>query len=177
MKAAAAALLAVALVSGCASLPGPSGPQEGETFSGRLAIRSEAGADSDTRSMTAAFELRGRPERGELDLSTPLGTVLGRAHWQPDHVELTTPQGRTTYPTLDALTMELLGESLPVAALFDWLKGRPWPGAPSMVRTAPARGFDQLGWSVDLAEFEADVLTAVRQAPPAVSVRVKLDRP
>lgn len=171
----AAALLAAAVLSACASLPAPTDRQAGESFAGRLAIRSEAAADA--RSMTAAFELRGRPERGELDLSTPLGNVLGRAQWQPGRVELVTPQGRTEYPTLEALTGELLGESLPVAALFDWLKGRPWGGAPSVARPAPATGFEQLGWSVDLAEFGSSVLTAVRRAPPAVTVRVKLDAP
>lgn len=173
----AAALAAAAILSACASLPRPDDRPAGESFAGRMAIRTEAGADADNRSMTAAFELSGRPEAGELDLSTPLGTVLGRARWQPGSVELVTPQGRTAYPTLEALTREVLGESVPVAALFDWLKGRPWAGAPSAPRPAPTPGFEQLGWSVSLAEFDAAVLTAVRQAPPAVTVRVKLDRP
>ena len=44
--------------------------------------------------MTAAFELQGRPEAGELNLSTPLGTVLGQARWAPGSVVLVTPQGR-----------------------------------------------------------------------------------
>lgn len=127
--------------------------------------------------MTAAFELSGRPDAGSLDLASPLGTVLGRARWEPGRVELITPQGRADYPSLDVLTREVLGESLPVAALFDWLKGQPWPGAPSVARAAPATGFEQLGWIVDLAEFDAAVLTAVRQTPPAVTVRLKLDSP
>ena len=124
----------------------------------------------------AAFDLQGRPEAGELNLSTPLGTVLGQARWAPGSVVLVTPQGSTAYPDRDALTREVLGESLPVAALFDWLKGRPWPGAPS--RAAPAGGgFSQLGWRVDLAALADATISAVRERPPAVTVRVKLDRP
>lgn len=142
-----------------------------------MAVRTDAGNDAGPRSTSAAFELSGRPDAGSLDLASPLGTVLGRARWEPGRVELVTPQGRAAYPTLDALTREVLGESVPVAALFDWLKGRPWPDAPSASRAAPATGFEQLGWSVDLAEFDAAVLTAVRLTPPAVTVRVKLDRP
>jgi len=168
-----AALAATVLLGACSSLPRPADRAAGETFSGRLAIRAEAEA----RSTIAAFDLSGRPDAGELDLSTPLGAVLGRARWAPGQVELVTPQGRKAYPTLDALTQEVLGETLPVAALFDWLKGRPWPGAPSAARTGGSTGFEQLGWSVDLAEFDAAVVTAVRRAPPAVTVRVKLDRP
>lgn len=175
MTAARAALLAATvLIGACSSLPRPADRAGGESFSGRLAIRAEAEA----RSTIAAFDLTGRPDAGELDLSTPLGAVLGRARWAPGRVELITPQGRKAYPTLDALTHEVLGETLPVAALFDWLKGQPWPGAPSTARGgAPGAGFDQLGWSVDLAEFDVAVVTAVRRAPPAVTVRVKLDRP
>jgi outer membrane lipoprotein LolB len=104
--------------------------------------------------------------------------VLGQARCEPGSVVLVTPQGRTEFESLDALTREVLGESLPVAALFDWLKGRPWAGAPSSMRPASAApGFDQLGWAVNLAEFDTAVLTAVRQRPPSVTVRVKLDPP
>lgn len=169
----AVAFAAAALLGACSSLPRPADRGAGETFSGRIAIR----AESEARSTIAAFDLSGRPDAGELDLSTPLGAVLGRARWAPGQVELITPQGRKAYPTLDALTQEVLGETLPVAALFDWLKGQPWPGAPSAARGAGAAGFEQLGWSVDLAELDAAVVTAVRRAPPAVTVRVKLDRP
>jgi outer membrane lipoprotein LolB len=168
-----ALLAATVLLGACSSLPRPAERAAGDSFSGRIAIRAEAEA----RSTIAAFDLNGRPEAGELDLSTPLGAVLGRARWAPGSVELITPQGRKAYPTLDALTQEVLGETLPVAALFDWLKGRPWPGATSAARGAGSPGFEQLGWAVDLAEFETAVVTAVRRAPPAVTVRVKLDRP
>src|SRR6185312_17381741 len=87
--------------------------------------------DAAPRALTAQFELRGNARVGSLDLSTPLGTMLAKAHWSPQAVVLQTPHNEKTYPDLDALTRDVLGESLPVAALFDWLHGRPWPGAPS----------------------------------------------
>lgn len=169
--------LAALVLSACASLPRPVDRPGGDTFTGRMAVRTDTGADAGARSTTAAFELSGSPDAGSLDLASPLGTVLGRAQWSPGRVELITPQGRAEYPSLDALTREVLGEPVPVEALFDWLKGRAWRGAPSVPRPAPAVGFEQLGWTVDLSEFEAGALTAVRAAPPAVTVRVKLDRP
>ena len=65
-----------------------------------------------------------------------------------------------------------LGESLPLAALPDWLAGRPWPGAP---HTPGEAGFVQLGWQVSLARRSEGWIEARRAAPPAVLVRVKLD--
>jgi outer membrane lipoprotein LolB len=170
----AAAALAAVVLAACAGVPRSGERPTGEALSGRLALRVDGG---EARSMTAAFELQGRPEAGELNLSTPLGTVLGQARWSPGSVVLVTPQGTTAYPDLDALTREVLGESLPVAALFDWLKGRPWAGAPSRAAAADRTGFSQLGWAVDLAAYADASITAVREQPPAVTVRVKLDRP
>jgi outer membrane lipoprotein LolB len=168
-----APLMAAALLAACASVPTGTRVASGETLSGRLALRVDAGIDSEARSMTAAFELQGAPDAGRLNLSSPLGTVLAQARWEPGRVVLVTPQGETPYASLDALTREVLGESLPVAALFDWLHGRPWPGA---VHSPTAPGFRQLGWSVDLARLAEDTIVAVREQPPAVTVRVKLDK-
>ena len=72
----------------------------------------------------------------------------------------------------------MLGESLPVAALFDWLRGRPWPGAASTTTVAPAdAGFEQLGWIVNLARFDESWVAARRDAAPTVTVRARIDRP
>ena len=170
-----AALAAAALfLAGCATVPPPVATPPGESLSGRLAVRVDAAPGQDARSMSAAFELQGAPERGRFSLSTPLGTMLAQARWQPGRVTLVTSQGETPYPDLDALTREVLGESVPVAALFDWLQGRPWPGAAS---TAAPPGFRQLGWAVDLSRFDDASIAAVREQPPTVTVRVKMDRP
>ena len=130
------------------------------------------------RSVSASFELQGDPQVGRLNLSTPLGSVLAQARWAPGSVVLVTPQGERRFADLDTLTEEVLGEGLPVAALFDWLRGRPWPGAASSPSAPPAApGFGQLGWAVDLARFDEAWVVATRAAPPAVTLRAKLDRP
>jgi outer membrane lipoprotein LolB len=168
--AAAALVLAAAA---CATVPPVAVAPPGDEFSGRLSVRVEAGADAPARSVTATFELRGSADQGRLDLSTPLGSLIARARWSPMAVVLATPRGETAYADLDALTREVLGQSVPVAALFDWLHGRPWPGAPS---TRDASGFEQLGWSVDLAHFDEALVSARRASPPPVDVRIKFDR-
>jgi len=169
----AAALVSALLLGACASIEPPT--DGGETLSGRLAVKVDS---TPPRSVSAAFELRGNPERGRLHLATPLGSVLAEARWAPGSVVLVTPQGERQFADLDALTDEVLGESLPVAALFDWLRGRPWVGAPSTLSTPPADpGFEQLGWAVSLARFKDAWVVATRTRAPVVTVRAKIDGP
>ena len=171
-----ASLVAAAVaLAACTTIPQspPSAPRE--TLSGRLSIRVDADGATPARTLTAAFELNGSPRAGRLDLSTPLGSILAQARWSPGEVVLATPRGESNFTDLDALTRQALGESVPVPALFDWLQGRPWPGAPST--PAPAGpGFAQLGWAVDLERFDDALVTARRDSPPPVTVRIKLDR-
>ena len=143
-----------------------------------MTVRIEPADANPARNLSAAFELAGDAGSGRFDLNSPLGTTLARARWEPGRVSLRTPQGESDYPDLAALTREMLGEELPVAALFDWLRGRPWPGAPSTATLPPAEaGFQQLGWMVSLANFADASVTARREQPPVVTVRVKLERP
>jgi outer membrane lipoprotein LolB len=172
----AAWLLAAALLAGCATpRPPTAGPDD--ALAGRLSVKVDATPTSQARNVTASFDLQGNPRQGRLDLSTPLGTVLARARWAPGKVALVTSQGETQFASLDELTREVLGESLPVAALFDWLRGRPWSGAPSTPSASTAEpGFGQLGWNVSLARFDEGWIAATRTQAPAVTVRAKLDR-
>jgi outer membrane lipoprotein LolB len=176
-RAGTAALVAALALAACASVP-QGAPPAGEALSGRLAVRVDGGDGVAPRSENAAFELQGSPQAGRLNLSTPLGSVIAQARWSPGSVMLATPQGERSFADLDALTREVLGESVPVAALFDWLRGRPWPGAASTGSAAPAEpGFSQLGWAVSLARFDEGWVVARRERAPAVTVRAKLDRP
>jgi outer membrane lipoprotein LolB len=167
----AALLLAPLLLAACASVP-PAAP--GPTLAGRMAVTVPAHAGQPARNATTQFELTGDATRGRLLLSSPLGTTLARASWQPGSAEVEAANGtRENFPSLDALAQRLLGEPLPLAALVDWLHGRPWPGAPS---TASAGGFEQLGWRIDTSGYTDGLLHAERQTPaPAVSVRARID--
>jgi outer membrane lipoprotein LolB len=170
--------LALAFLSGCATITQPDGTAVGDALSGRLTVRVEGADGAAPRALSAAFELQGNAQAGRLNLASPLGSLLARARWAPGEVVLATPQGETAFGDLDQLTREVLGESLPLAALFDWLRGRPWPGAASSATLPPEEpGFHQLGWVVDLARFDQAWVGARREQPPGVTVRAKLDRP
>ncbi len=170
-----AALSTALLMAACATVPQMTTPS-GDTLSGRLAVRVDAAADAPARAENAAFELQGTAEAGRLNLTTPLGSTVAQARWTPGAVVLNTPQGERRFADLDELTREVLGESVPLAALFDWLRGRPWPGAASQSGGTPS-GFAQLGWTVDLARFDEGWVVARRERAPQVTVRARLDRP
>ncbi len=183
-----ALLLSALTLVGCASLE-PQTPPLAATgdlrLSGRLSVQA-TGSSGRAAGGNAGFELAGNPSAGQLELSTPLGSLMARARWGAGSVTLQTPDSERSFESLDELTRELLGEAIPVAALFDWLQGRPWPQAPS--RALPGRtggtsgtgssdqaGFEQLSWRVDLTQREQGLIVATRLSDPPVILRARLN--
>ena len=165
------ALGAVCLGVGCASPPPAA---DGATWtSGRLSVRVEATTERPLQLLGTAFELQGSSDHGELRLLSPLGTLLVAARWAPGSAVIRTPEGERSFDSLEDLSRQALGESLPLAALPDWVAGRPWPAAAHSVRPD---GFEQLGWTVLTARQAEGWITAERRATPAIQLRVRLDR-
>jgi outer membrane lipoprotein LolB len=82
--------------------------------------------------------------------------------WAPGSAVLQTAGQRREFPSLDALVASATGSPLPVAALFDWLKG--------MATPVP-------GWEPDLSQLADGRIRARRVDPPPVAdLRVVLDR-
>jgi outer membrane lipoprotein LolB len=167
------AALALACVVAACTTP-PQRPVAKPWTTGRLSLRVEASADKPSQGMSAAFELTGNGDAGELRLLSPLGMRVATATWSADRATLQAGDGARTFANLDELAVQALGESLPLAALPDWLAGRPWPRRPFR---AIADGFEQLGWQVSTHERGEGRVTAKRESPPAVQLRVRLDPP
>jgi len=170
--------IACAALAACTTVPPAPGAAGADFLSGRLAVRVEPLGSEAPRSVSAAFDLRGDSRAGTLGLSTPLGSLLAQARWAPGEVVLVTPRETRRFASLDELTHEALGESVPIEAWFDWLRGRPWPGAPSDAAAAfsSTPEFRQLGWRVDLSSFAEGTIMATRESPaPVVTVRIRLD--
>jgi outer membrane lipoprotein LolB len=162
---------ALVLLAGCAGAPPTA--TGADRLSGRLSVRIDGQPE---RSISAGFELSGHAQAGELLLTTPLGTTAARAQWQPGDARLRAGADEQRFETLDALVAAALGEPVPLPALFEWLRGRPWPGAASQPLPGGASGFVQLGWQIDLARWDQGWVQAQRSAPPVVTVRARLDR-
>jgi len=154
-------LMALALLAGCAQVPrAPDAAYAGsETRTGRLAL---AVQDQPGQSFSAAFELRGGPQAGELTLLNPLGGTIAVLRWEPGHAVLQRPgQAPQPWPSMEAMLEQVTGAALPVAALFDWLDGTATP--------VP-------GWEPDLSLLAEGRLRARRlEPPPQADLRIVLD--
>jgi outer membrane lipoprotein LolB len=169
-----AALLAGLMMVGCATAPRPE--SAGPLLTGRLLVKVPPQGERPAESHNATFELTGDDHQGQMRLMGPLGAQVALATWGPAGAALQDAQGTQHFASLAELAEAALGQPVPLNALLHWLQGQPWPGAPH-APLASATGFSQLGWAVDLAQWQASALVEARRLdPPGVSVRAKLDR-
>jgi outer membrane lipoprotein LolB len=175
-RAASASMVAalMLMLAACATPQRATAPGALLQLSGRLLVRIDS---QPPRSVSAQFELTGTPAEGGLVLSGPLGATAAQARWARGEATLKSGDRETRYADLDSLAEDALGERIPIAALFDWLRGRPWSGSASAPRRDGAPGFEQLGWRISLARAAEGWVEAERATPPAVLVRAKLDDP
>ncbi len=159
-RAAGAGVLAASL-AGCAIPPRQPAGDAMPQWSGRLGMQVRGDAP---QSFSAGFLLRGSPARGELSLFTPIGSTAAFLRWSPGAARLEAEgQPPQEAESIDVLLARVTGAAVPVAALFDWLAGRP---------TAVA------GWQPDLSLLPDGRLRASRsEPPPAVDLRVVLEQP
>ncbi len=153
-----ALLVGASLLAGCAS-PARQSTPAAAFWSGRMGLQIQS---QPAQNLSAAFELQGSAERGELLLLSPIGSTLAQLNWTPQSAELKQGERQWSSTRLDELTTLLTGTALPVPALFDWLAGK---------STTPA------GWRVDLSQLAQGRIQAERQSPaPQVLLKVVLER-
>lgn len=164
---------------------------EADAWSGRLALNLEA-PQGRRVSFSAAFELRGNPDAGELWLGSPLGGTIAQLRWQPGGAALQiSRREEQRFDSLRDLMLTLgraLGEPapvdlsvgasdtasaapieasdlqgwLPLTELFGWLRGSAGPSLDS-------------GWQLDDSGRAEGRLSARRHGPEA-ELRLILDR-
>lgn len=145
------------LAAGCAPLRPPSASPE--RWSGRLSL---AVRGTSPQSFSSGFELSGNALKGELLLTSPLGISLAQARWEPGQAWLDAGAQSRRFDSMESLLEDLTGAALPLAALFDWLRGVSTPVA---------------GWEADLAQQGQGRLSARRLSPaPPVELRLLLDQ-
>jgi outer membrane lipoprotein LolB len=87
-----------------------------------------------------------------------MGTTIARVRWSPQGALWQRGSEWESRPTLSELTRELMGTELPVADLFQWLRGQ----------TTSTEG-----WQVDLSRQGDGRIHAQRQSPlPRAELRV-----
>ncbi len=156
--AAAACLATAAALAGCAT-PRRASLPESATWSGRLGLQVQS---EPPQTWSVGFELQGSEQQGELLLLSPIGTALAQLQWTTQSAQLVQGDRQWSGRNLDQLTQQLMGTALPLAALFDWLAGRP--------TVVP-------GWRVDVSQLAQGRVQAERQSPaPQATLRIVLDR-
>jgi outer membrane lipoprotein LolB len=144
---------------------------------GQLSIKLQAFQGLDAKGVSMGFFFNGGPQGGQLDLMTPMGSQVARVHWTPADAWLQTDQGERHFDTLGALSAEVLGEPLPLAALMNWVQGRPDPDLPAATHIT-AQSFEQSGWQIDTTDIGIGRLNAQRPASASlrgITVRIRLD--
>ncbi|SFV03676.1 outer membrane lipoprotein LolB [Polaromonas sp. YR568] len=133
---------------------------QNELWTGRISLQVQS---EPPQSFSASFELKGKPEQGELSLISPLGSVLGVLRWSPGEAVLDSGNGKVhRFSSVDELMARATGASVPVAALFAWLQGEPASAS---------------GWSADLSRHKEGRISAKRTEPaPQADLRVVLDQ-
>jgi len=154
-------ILVLALLAGCASPPRTVAPTSDKVlgpWSGRLALQVQ---DQPSQSFSAGFELKGSAQAGELSLYGPLGGTLAVLNWRPGQALLNASGQTRQFPSVEALVAHVAGAAIPVAALFDWLRG---------VDTVVP------GWRADLTQLAQGRIAARRTEPsPEADLRVVLE--
>jgi len=155
-------IIAPFLIAGCAQPQRATGTNglKNELWTGRISLQVQS---EPVQSFSASFELKGRPERGELSLISPLGSVLGVLRWSPGEASLDSGNGKVQrFSSVDELMAQATGAAVPLSALFAWLQGD----------NASASG-----WSADLSRHPEGRISAKRTQPaPQADLRVVLDQ-
>jgi outer membrane lipoprotein LolB len=155
-------LIAIILIAGCARPIRATGINDAksELWTGRLSLQVQS---EPVQSFSASFELKGKPELGELTLISPLGNVLGVLRWSPTEAVLDSGNQKTErFASVNELMQQATGAAVPVSALFAWLHG-------DIANVS--------GWTADLSRHAEGRISAKRTQPaPPAELRVVLDQ-
>lgn len=155
-------LIAAIFIAGCAHPKRATNinDQGSALWTGRISLQVQS---EPVQSFSASFELKGKPDRGELTLISPLGNVLGVLRWSPLEAVLDSGNQKIQrFSSVDALMEQATGAAVPISALFAWLQGD---------------NASVSGWSADLSRHSEGRISAKRDQPtPRADLRVVLDQ-
>jgi len=179
------AVLAVSCVLLAACATTSQSPPD-RSYSGRFSATTTASEKRENVSGRFNLEIRGSHQ--VLDLLSPLGTTVARIEVEPTGARATGAQMQEMRgPNADVLTEQLLGWTLPVSGLADWIEGRPAPERVARIERDAGRVvlIEQDGWTIRLSEpFESTsrprrllLERAAAANAPAVTLRLVVDEP
>lgn len=161
-------LLAALLLAGCAVQPVPSAvPPEPPAAYGKH-LRTVAGVHAFSlhgriavltreKSFSGTLHWQHHADGDEIGLYTPVGTQLGQISAHPGNITFTTSNNKTHQAEdAESLIRRILGWSLPMSGLPDWVLGRPGAGEAHIQawdEDGHIRHMRQHGWVIEYAQY------------------------
>ena len=103
----------------------------------------------------------------EINLLGPLGIGVARLRGDEGGVLLQLPGKSELYAaTADELLVATMGLNIPVSQMKYWVRGVPAPGRSKKT----ARGFIQLGWTVEYLEYQKALPVRIKASRPEVNI-------
>ena len=182
-------LLALALTGACTTtLPLPSGTRTYRSdvrLGGRLSVSYRAAGKPE--SLQGKFLWVQRGEQIDIELLTPLGQTIARIAIAPGRARIEQSGGDVREAaSIDQLTEQTLGWTLPVNGLRYWLQGfmRDAHGQLASVAPDQSRTLRDDGWKLRYVSWQADGSTAMPKridftrdtAQSELALRVVIDR-
>ena len=135
-----------------------------QRYAGRISLVFDEAAQGTPASFSGAFELRGNPQAGELDLLTPLGSIAAQLKWQPGQALLIQAGQTRNFSSADELIAQATGTTISAQQLFEWLQGK-------------SNAHSASDWQVDLSRYADGRITARRTGLQAATLRIILEQP
>jgi outer membrane lipoprotein LolB len=132
-----------------------------------LVVEPQPGSLEPAQAFSGAFELRGNAQIGEMDLLSPLGSIVLQLRWTPAGATLIRGQERSQHASAQSLLQQATGASIALADLFAWLHAK-------ANRVEPVR-YDN--WMLDLSAREQGRIVARREQPSRAELRIVLELP
>lgn len=176
------------LLTGCAAVPAQQKMAEPAAYQPHLrqvsaiasfAIVGRIAVLTETKGFSGSMRWHHRPDGDDIAFYSPLGTQLGQLNADADGVTLTT-SGQKTYQADDAeaLTQQVLGWSLPMAGLHDWVLGRPGAGdAEILAWDGPGRivRMRQNGWEIEYPAYQGMLPSKVVLKSPKLDLKLVIE--
>ncbi|NBS72600.1 MAG: hypothetical protein EBT78_02430 [Betaproteobacteria bacterium] len=111
-------LITIFFLTACAQLPKTNSTSHNDLLiQGRLSLQIDS---SPSQVLFAPFEMRGSASKGQIDIYSPLGSILAQAMWDSEQAVLINGQRRQVFANMNDLEQKLLGTpiSLPEVIQF-----------------------------------------------------------
>lgn len=169
-------LLFTAFTAACVVLPAgreADFSQAAFGLTGRVAVR------YGSEGASGRFVWRHSAAADDLLISSPLGQGIARLTRRHSEFELVTSDEKTHRATnAESLTQEVLGWSLPLSGLPDWVQGQADPARPAeLLRDASGRTTEikQDRWRIEYQEYEGNRPSKLRLSRDDLEIRLVVD--